>query len=82
MTKKLIAGLFFLLLLAGCAMNEAPSSSLEDGQGNEQTFKPIKLKDLGEAPELHNETWLNTDQPLRLADLRGKVVLLDMWTFG
>ena len=34
------------------------------------------------APELENEVWLNTDQPLRLADLRGQVVLLDMWTFG
>ncbi len=34
------------------------------------------------APELQNEVWLNTDQPLRLADLRGQVVLLDMWTFG
>lgn len=39
------------------------------------------LPDLGAAPELNNEVWLNTDQPLRLADLRGKVVLLDMWTF-
>jgi hypothetical protein len=26
--------------------------------------------------------WLNTNEPLRLEDLRGKVVLLDMWTFG
>ena len=40
------------------------------------------LPDLGEAPELVNEVWLNTDQPLRLASLRGNVVLLDMWTFG
>jgi hypothetical protein len=40
------------------------------------------LPDLGAAPELNNEVWLNTDQPLRLADLRGKVVLIDMWTFG
>ncbi len=40
------------------------------------------LPDWGAAPELTNTVWLNTDQPLRLADLGGKVVLLDMWTFG
>jgi thiol-disulfide isomerase/thioredoxin len=38
--------------------------------------------DLGVAPELVGDVWLNTDKPLRLADLRGKVVLVDMWTFG
>jgi thiol-disulfide isomerase/thioredoxin len=40
------------------------------------------LPDLGKAPELHNEVWLNTDRPLRLSNLQGKVVLIDMWTFG
>ncbi len=40
------------------------------------------LPDLGPAPELTNNTWLNVDSPLRLADLRGKVVAIDMWTFG
>ena len=40
------------------------------------------LPDLGPAPELTNETWWNVDAPLRLADLRGKVVAIDMWTFG
>ena len=39
------------------------------------------LPDLGPAPELTNSVWLNTDAPLRLADLRGKVVGLEMWTF-
>jgi thiol-disulfide isomerase/thioredoxin len=34
------------------------------------------------APELHEGIWLNTDTPMKLATLRGKVVLLEMWTFG
>ncbi|MBN8581524.1 MAG: hypothetical protein J0L96_12710 [Anaerolineae bacterium] len=42
----------------------------------------FSLQDHGLAPELTNETWLNVDAPLRLADLRGKVVAIDMWTFG
>ncbi len=25
--------------------------------------------------------WLNVDRPLRLQDLRGKLVILDFWTF-
>jgi len=25
--------------------------------------------------------WLNVTQPLRMADLRGKIVLLEFWTF-
>ncbi len=40
------------------------------------------LPDYGPAPELENSVWLNVDHSLRLQDLRGKVVLLDMWTFG
>ena len=40
------------------------------------------LESKGPAPELVNETWLNSEQPLRLADLGGRVVLLEMWTFG
>lgn len=35
------------------------------------------------APELTGDRgWLNTDKPLSLAALRGKVVLLDFWTYG
>ena len=35
------------------------------------------------APELTGDRgWLNTDKPLLLAGLKGKVVLLDFWTYG
>jgi thiol-disulfide isomerase/thioredoxin len=35
------------------------------------------------APELSGgRGWLNTDKPLSLAGLKGKVVLLDFWTYG
>ena len=40
-----------------------------------------KLRNLGPAPELLNDTWLNS-APLKLADLRGKVVMVEFWTFG
>ncbi|PYS64644.1 MAG: hypothetical protein DMF74_06485 [Acidobacteria bacterium] len=35
------------------------------------------------APELNGARgWLNTDRPLTLSALKGKVVLLDFWTYG
>ena len=34
------------------------------------------------APEFSsNATWINVDKPIRLADLKGRVVLLDSWTY-
>jgi hypothetical protein len=44
--------------------------------------KLAPLPDLGPAPELGNTTWLNVAAPLRLADLRNRVVIIDMWTYG
>ncbi|MBK6792606.1 MAG: hypothetical protein IPG80_08680 [Anaerolineales bacterium] len=73
--RKLLIGV--TLVLTACAAS-AESQSLEP-------VLPIvnaSLPDLGPAPELTNDTWLNVDSPLRLADLRGKVVAIEMWTFG
>lgn len=38
-------------------------------------YEPVR------APELQGTAWLNTERPLSLVDLRGKLVLLDFWTY-
>ncbi len=64
------------------SMSTAMPISEYDSTEVTPTSPRADLGDYGAAPELTNEVWLNTDQSLRLADLRGKVVLLEMWTFG
>src|SRR5436190_4055322 len=44
---------------------------------------PVQERARIRAPELKGDRgWLNTDKPLSLAALKGKVVLLDFWTYG
>lgn len=73
----------FTLLLAACA---APATSEPIQPLGKQPAKPPAVAsdypDLGSAPELVGDVWLNVDAPLQLADLQGKVTLIDMWTFG
>ena len=82
--KRLLLGLVALILF-GCAPQPAVSNNPGDAPPPAQDAsmpKLVSLPDLGPAPELSNTTWLNVDAPLRLADLRGKVVIVEMWTFG
>ena len=58
----------FLSLLTGLMMLTAAAVTLASDVGRQ-------------APELLNETWLNS-QPLHRADLKGKVVMVEFWTFG
>ncbi len=76
MSRFWLIGLIFGL--AACAAVEADNKTVTKPNSS------ASLPDLGPAPELTNDIWLNVAQaaPLRLADLRGKVVAIDMWTFG
>lgn len=67
--KRLLFGLIALMLFGCTPQTDSAMSKL------------ASLPDLGPAPELTNDTWLNVDAPLRLANLRGKVVIVEMWTF-
>ena len=76
---------------AGSAQVQTPRPSVEmqatestpagQGPSEEQLKLLASLKSLGPAPELAGGTWLNSE-PLRLSDLKGKVVLVEFWTFG
>jgi thiol-disulfide isomerase/thioredoxin len=74
------------LISTGCALANQPdqlvaAQSAPDIAASDASHAS-NLPGLGSAPELENTIWLNVDPPLRLSALRGKVVLLDMWTLG
>jgi thiol-disulfide isomerase/thioredoxin len=58
-----------------------PAPPAASGPTEEQKALLASLRNFGPAPEILNDVWLNS-QPLRLADLRGKVVMVEFWTFG
>ncbi|HEY9809958.1 MAG TPA: thioredoxin-like domain-containing protein [Halomicronema sp.] len=42
----------------------------------------MEIKNRVRAPELpSNYPWLNTDQPLALKELKGRIIILDFWTY-
>ena len=64
-----------LMLIIGTVSNNVVRA-----QEKKEPEKP-KLLEGGPAPELDGGVaWLNTGKPLKLKDLRGKIVLLDFWT--
>jgi thiol-disulfide isomerase/thioredoxin len=68
------------------AASEEQAMSVEEivaGRGPTEAQQQLLagLPARGVPPELFNEVWLNSD-PLKLADLHGKVVIVEFWTFG
>jgi thiol-disulfide isomerase/thioredoxin len=82
----------FIFILVACTSNQRESAVVESsgvqvlasGTVVPPTPKPIQvdLPDRGVAPEILNETWINSESPVTLESVRGKVVLLEFWTFG
>ena len=97
MVRPIIFCLVSILGLSACSTLNGPQpgdlpniggAAAELEQAPEQlatitpTPKPPKLPVIGPAPEWQNETWINAEGPIQLAELQGKVVLLEFWTFG
>jgi thiol-disulfide isomerase/thioredoxin len=80
MRRHLIVVALIAIVAAACTNDGAtdpssPSTTSASGQTTALETTP--------APEFpEGLDWLNVQQPLELAALRGKVVLLDFWTYG
>ena len=91
--KQILAGtavfLLLLLIMVACTAPAAEPVSNEVEIIASGTIQPptrgaivVDLPDMGEAPEFKNDVWINSEGPVTLASQRGKVVLLEFWTFG
>ncbi len=69
---KVVMSFLLLIVISACSTIK----------GTSDTKINTSLPDLGAAPELESDTWINVDSPIKIADLKGKVILLDMWTYG
>jgi len=71
--------LFAFGALALATLSLCPVWFISSAKGLEMPVQGGKIR----APELNGARgWLNTDKPLTLSALKGKVVLLDFWTYG
>lgn len=80
----LLSLFFFLGLIAITACTSGPS---DKEPASTQTPSTVNKQSLDEprtrAPELTtNSGWVNTESSYTLKDFKGKVVLLDFWTYG
>jgi len=75
-----------IFILSGKIIYPKKSTQLEINNPSqtkdEISIKPVNIED-DIAPEIQNAgKWINTDKDLTLNDFKGKVVLIEFWTFG
>ncbi|HZY85134.1 MAG TPA: thioredoxin-like domain-containing protein [Gemmataceae bacterium] len=72
------AGLVYYYGTRGAAAQERPAAARED----KKPAADVPYRRGPKAPELEGGLgWLNTAGPVRIKDLKGKVVILDFWTY-
>ncbi len=71
-SKKILSALLFAGFLFACETQNIPKEE-----------KTKTVKELPDAPEINTKFgWLNAEKSYSIKDFRGKIVLLDFWTFG
>jgi hypothetical protein len=76
----IVAALIIVTLAIGCRPAAMPAKALPPP--TPETLE-VSMQTRPKAPDFPATLeWLNTDKPVSLRDLKGKVVLLDFWTFG
>lgn len=74
---KALLMLFIACALMGCTRTTELSTTKHPKAIMEADYPIIRT-----APEIIGEVWINADGPLHMKDLQGKVVLIEMWTYG
>lgn len=81
MNRRMILSWLRGILVCVCAV--LATRSMGAGITMEEIEEKIRKTDRPDAPDFDGAVaWINSDKPLKIADLKGKIVLLDFWTFG
>jgi DNA-binding beta-propeller fold protein YncE len=85
--RILLTGLVFALLAAACSNSSEPAipadASTTPPATVETTSPPASYAGTVPAPAFPaGLDWLNTEAPIDMSQLAGKIVLLDFWTYG
>ncbi|MDX2467231.1 MAG: redoxin domain-containing protein, partial [Acidimicrobiia bacterium] len=85
--RTAIAALFLVALAAACSGTTGttadPTTTSTAGSIEQPAIVEQSYAGTTPAPEFPDGLdWINAESPIRLEDLKGKVVLLDFWTYG